>query len=113
MITSFLRTIIKFPKRMAARWNHRQIQRSHAASPVVAFGGVLDHKKIIHGGAVKLLALRDGLKSDEKNFNILYLVSSAQPPFAQDLVRLARRRGIPFVWNQNGVGYPAWAGKNS
>ena len=64
----------------------------------------------MHGGAVKLLSLRDALPTDEQCFNILYLVSSAQPEFAEDLVAACRRQGIKFLWNQNGVGYPGWAG---
>jgi glycosyltransferase involved in cell wall biosynthesis len=46
-------------------------------------------------------------------FNILYLVSSAQPPFADELARWARIRGIKVVWNQDGVAYPAWAGRHA
>jgi glycosyltransferase involved in cell wall biosynthesis len=44
------------------------------------------------------------------DFNLLYLVSSAPPKFALDLVDWAKERGVKFVWNQNGVGYPAWYG---
>ena len=40
-------------------------------------------------------------------------MSSAQPRFARDLVRVCRSRGIKFVWNQNGVGYPGWAGHDA
>src|SRR5262249_52923786 len=38
------------------------------------------------------------------------LGSTAMPPEAALLVRLARRRGAAFVWNQNGVAYPGWYG---
>lgn len=81
--------------------------------PVLAFGGVLDRGGLIHGGAVKLLHLREAFASDESAFNVLYLVSSSQPDFADDLVRRCRKLGIKFVWNQNGVGYPAWAGRRA
>jgi len=79
--------------------------------PVLGFGGLLDDGRLIHGGAVKLLTLRRAFPADESRFTILYLVSSALPPDPAALVELARSRGIRFVWNQNGVGYPGWAGR--
>ena len=42
--------------------------------------------------------------------NILYLVSSAVPKHAEVLIQYLKEKGIKFVWNQNGVAYPAWAG---
>lgn len=79
----------------------------------VAFGEVLDDGRPVHGGAVKLLSLRDGLPCDERCFSILYAVSSCPPLFAEPLFKLCRQLGIKIVWNQNGVGYPAWAGAES
>jgi len=79
----------------------------------LGFGGVLDDGRPVHGGAVKLLALRDGFDCGEGSFSILYAVSSSPPRFAEPLFRLCRSRGIKIVWNQNGVGYPAWAGGES
>jgi len=77
---------------------------------VVSFGGVLDDGRPVRGGAVKLLSLQRAFRRDEKDFNVLYLVSSAPPHFAEDLVAECRRKNITVVWNQNGVGYPGWAG---
>lgn len=68
---------------------------------------------IVHGGRVKLLHLQQRFPGDKDRFNILYLVSSGRPRFAPDLVRWAKRRGAKFVWNQNGVAYPAWAGDDT
>ena len=79
----------------------------------VGFGGVLDDGRPIHGGAVKLLTLRASFPSDETAFSILYAVSSSSPERAEPLFKLCRKKGIPIVWNQNGVGYPAWAGRES
>jgi glycosyltransferase involved in cell wall biosynthesis len=76
----------------------------------LGFGGVLDDGRPVHGGAVKLLALRNGFAGDEREFSILYAVSSSPPKFAEPLFKLCRERGIRIVWNQNGVAYPAWAG---
>ena len=79
----------------------------------VGFGGVLDDGRPVHGGAVKLLALRDSLPCDEREFSVLYAVSSSIPQCAEALFKLCRERGIKILWNQNGVGYPAWAGRES
>lgn len=64
------------------------------------------------GGAVKLNHLRDAFGESREQFNVLYLVSSVLHliPFPDELVAWARRRGIPVVWNQNGVAYPSWCG---
>ena len=102
--------VVGWSRRRAAQEKYGEIRRFDAAEAALGFGGVLDPDKFIHGGAVKLLSLRDGFRCDDFNCNILYLVSSAQPPFADELVRICRSRGIKFVWNQNGGGYPAWAG---
>lgn len=108
-----VRRILDAPARAANAKRLDALARNPSREPVVAFGGVLDGGGHIHGGAVKLLHLREGLSADEACFNILYLVSSAQPPFAADLVRHCKRAGIRFVWNQNGVAYPGWAGPES
>ena len=65
------------------------------------------------GGRVKLQHLQEAYPESPDAFNLLYLVSSAQPPFADELARWARRRGIKVVWNQDGVAYPAWAGRHA
>lgn len=112
-VKSLIRGMLDLPARAAHAKSLRALNRASAPDPVVSFGGVLDDRKIVHGGAVKLLHLRKALASDALTFNTLYLVSSAQPRFARDLVRACKERGIVFVWNQNGVGYPAWAGAES
>ena len=67
---------------------------------------------VVHGGRVKLRHLTELFPLAE-DFNLLYLVSSAPPKFAVDLVEWARARGVKFVWNQNGVAYPGWYGNRS
>jgi glycosyltransferase involved in cell wall biosynthesis len=44
------------------------------------------------------------------DFNLLYVGSTWLPRDLRALLWLARRRRIPVVLNQNGVGYPGWAG---
>ncbi len=65
---------------------------------------------VVHGGRVKLTHLDRVFPESAPAFNVLYLVSSAIPPHAGELVRFAKERGVKFVWNQNGVGFPGWAG---
>jgi len=104
------RSCFFFLQRLFFAWRRRKIECDTRSLPVLGIGDILNNKRCIHGGAVKLLALRDAFPLNEKKYNLLYLVSSAQPPCAQDLVIKARQAGVSFVWNQNGVGYPAWAG---
>jgi glycosyltransferase involved in cell wall biosynthesis len=65
---------------------------------------------VVIGGAVKFQLLNERLPNAPRDFNVLYLGSSSMPLDASALVRLARRRGARFVWNQNGVAYPGWYG---
>lgn len=65
---------------------------------------------IVHGGRVKLAHLGEIYPEQKTAFNILYLVSSSLPPCALEWVETCRQAGVKIVWNQNGVGYPAWAG---
>lgn len=110
MIRSIIRELLSFPERL-------RVRRSLASrdftlpkgTPVLNYGGVLAGGDLVAGGKVKLLHLRERWPETE-HFNILYLVSSAPPPHAIELVRWAKARGAKFVWNQNGVGFPAWAG---
>ncbi|MBJ7259014.1 MAG: glycosyltransferase family 4 protein [Chthoniobacterales bacterium] len=112
-LSNALRRVLDVPLRLRLAAAHSEIRRCGGSEPVLGFGGVLDGPGLIHGGAVKLLLLREAFRHDDKTFNILYLVSSAQPRFPEDLARLCRSPGIKFVWNQNGVGYPAWAGPDA
>ena len=65
--------------------------------------------KIIHGGKVKIRHLQKIFTENVNNYNLIYLVSSACPPMAEEWVRWAKSRGVKIIWNQDGVAYPAWA----
>lgn len=106
-----VRALCEYPIRRDVRARIQKIRRSEDL--VVGFGGVLDDGRPVRGGAVKLLHLRDHLPASEEAFSILYAVSSSLPECARDLFQHCRRAGIRIVWNQNGVGYPAWAGRES
>jgi glycosyltransferase involved in cell wall biosynthesis len=99
----------------AARRRHRAIARAGAVSsgrPEVSYG--FDHLpgpgEAAYGGLVKLQPLQKRYPNAPRDFNVLYLVSSFLPSDAHKLIELTRGHGASFVWNQNGVGYPAWAG---
>lgn len=64
----------------------------------------------LHGGMVKVEHLNRLFPDSPGACNLLYLISSRLPPAARWMVRLAQRKGIKVVWNQNGVAYPAWHG---
>jgi glycosyltransferase involved in cell wall biosynthesis len=112
-VRSAVRGALALPARLSHARRLSIIRRSDSQAPVLCFGGVLEGRRLIHGGAVKLIHLRDAFDSNEQSFNLLYLVSSAPPAFAEDLLNRCERLGIPLVWNQNGVAYPAWAGKDA
>ncbi len=107
-----VRGALALPARLSHARRLSAIRRRGGHAPIVSFGGALSGRRLIHGGAVKLTHLRDAFECNEESFNLLYLVSSAPPAFAEDLVKRCKRLGIPLVWNQNGVAYPAWAGND-
>ena len=65
---------------------------------------------VVYGGHVKFSLLDRSLPNAPRDFNLLYLGSSALPLEAQKLVELARQRGAAFAWNQNGTAYRGWYG---
>ncbi len=62
------------------------------------------------GGEIKLIPLKASYPEHLNDFNLIYLVSSALPPHAEEIVRLAKKQGALLVWNQNGVAYPGCYG---
>lgn len=67
-----------------------------------------DQDGVVHGGRVKLIHLAGKFPEHAGRCNILYLVSSAVPQYAEILIKHIKDRGGRVVWNQNGVAYPAW-----
>ena len=111
-IREAVRAAMDYPARHRAVASFAGLRRAAGGVPLVGFGGVLE-SGLVHGGAVKLLPLREKFGGPGSELNILYAVSSKQPRFAADLFAHCRERGIAIVWNQNGVGYPAWAGSET
>ncbi len=104
-------------RELPARLRFRRQLKNTALSPqrdrpVLNYGDAFtpDGAGLVHGGRVKLLHLAEDFPAASSDFNLLYLVSSAPPKFALELIEWAQRHGVKFVWNQNGVAYPAWYG---
>jgi glycosyltransferase involved in cell wall biosynthesis len=115
-----LRDALSTVRHQWQRLRHRRsLSRTQVSVPPdgirVSYGSILSHgtDRSVRGGRVKLLHLREVFPESPAAFNVLYLISSAQPPFVDELVRWARGRGIKVVWNQDGVAYPAWAGREA
>jgi glycosyltransferase involved in cell wall biosynthesis len=62
------------------------------------------------GGTAKFQKLATRYPNAPPGFNILYLGSSGLPRDLRPLLWLAQRRRVAVVVNQDGVGYPGWAG---
>ncbi len=62
------------------------------------------------GGTAKAQKLNERFPNSPTDFSIIYLGSTWLPRDLRPLLSLARRRRIPVVVNQDGVGYPGWAG---
>jgi len=98
--------------RQTDRWREIAATAPRADGVGVSYGweAPAGERKVVFGGAVKFHLLAQHLPNSPRDFNVLYLGSSSLPIEARTLVRLARRRGAAFVWNQNGVAYPGWYG---
>ena len=62
------------------------------------------------GGTAKAQKLNERFPNSPRDFSLLYLGSTWLPRDLRPLLHFARRRRIPVVVNQDGVGYPGWAG---
>lgn len=75
---------------------------------VTNLAGVLPRPgRIVHGGKVKLLHIREKFGESWRNFNIAYFASSGLPFAPQIWLKLYKFFGVKTVWNQNGLAYPA------
>ncbi|HXG77332.1 MAG TPA: glycosyltransferase family 4 protein [Gaiellaceae bacterium] len=101
--------------RAAARWGRLLATRPPRGDVRVFYG----HDRVpgpddaAAGGTAKMQRLATRFPNSPAGFNLLYLGSTWLPRDLRPLLRLARRRGIPVVLNQNGVAYPAWAGERA
>jgi glycosyltransferase involved in cell wall biosynthesis len=67
----------------------------------------------VAGGTAKFQRLATRFPNHPTDFSILYLGSTWLPRDLRPLLWHARRQRIPLIVNQNGVGYPGWAGEGT
>lgn len=102
--------MLEIPERRRFRRDLERIPHAlRRGLPALSYGEAIGGSGIVHGGRVKLLHLAEEFP-EAPDFNLLYLVSSAPPRFALELIEWAKSRGVKLAWNQNGVAYPAWYG---
>jgi len=87
----------------------RKIYFIKTLSQPYVFLGFQDYKN--RGGGVKLRNLSPFISSTNE-YNNLYLLSSSLPFAYKEMIKKAKKFGIKIIWNQNGIGFPAWAGPN-
>jgi glycosyltransferase involved in cell wall biosynthesis len=98
--------------RPAARWARLLVSRRPPAVVRVFYG----HDRVpapgerAAGGTAKAQKLNERFPNSPTDFSVLYLGSTWLPRDLRPLLAFARRRGIQVVVNQDGVGYPGWAG---
>jgi glycosyltransferase involved in cell wall biosynthesis len=101
--------------RAGARWARLLARRTPPADVRVFYG----HDRVpgpgerAAGGTVKMQKLAERFPNSPHAFSILYLGSTWLPRDLRPLLALAGRRSIPIVVNQDGVGYPGWAGERT
>jgi glycosyltransferase involved in cell wall biosynthesis len=104
--------------RAAARWARLLLSRGtrHRARGVRVFYG---HDRVpepgdpVAGGSAKIQRLAGRFPNRPDDFSIAYLGSNWVPRDLGLFLRYLRRRRIPLVVNQDGVGYPGWAGADT
>jgi glycosyltransferase involved in cell wall biosynthesis len=98
--------------RAGVRWARLVASRSRAPGVRVFYGHdvVPAPGERAAGGTAKMQKLAQAFPNTPVGFSVLYLGTTWLPRDLGPLVGLARRRGIPVVVNQDGVGYPGWAG---
>ena len=67
----------------------------------------------VSGGSAKIQRLGARFPNHPTGFSVVYLGSNWVPRDLDALLRLVGRRDVPLILNQDGVGYPAWAGRNT
>ena len=98
--------------RAALRWARLLLRRRSHPGLRVFYG----HDRVpgpgepVAGGTAKFQRLAARFPNRPVDFSVLYLGSTWLPRDLELLLRYAARRRIPIVLNQNGVGYPGWAG---
>ena len=98
--------------RAGLRWARLLLRPGKGSGLRVFYGHdrVPDPGEPVAGGTAKFQRLCVRFPNRPVDFTLLYLGSTWLPRDLEQLLRYASRRKIPVVLNQNGVGYPGWAG---
>ncbi len=101
--------------RAGSRWARLLATRSRAPGTRVFYGHDLvpGPGEPASGGTAKMQRLASRFANSPTDFTLLYLGSTWLPRDLRPLLWHAGRRRVPVVLNQNGVGYPAWAGEGT
>jgi glycosyltransferase involved in cell wall biosynthesis len=101
--------------RAAARWARLLAPRRPAPGLRVSYGHdhVPGRGESARGSTVVFQRLASVFPNCPADFTLLYLGSTWLPRDLRPLLWAARRRRASVVVNQNGVGYPAWAGERT
>ncbi len=104
------RAVVWHRDRKHVRAHYRRLHRADGGVAVYyGWPAMPGLDEVAHGGMVKMQHMQSMFPNARPEAcSTVYLVSSAPPPAAETLVRMARDRGIRVVLNQNGVAYPAW-----
>ena len=63
-----------------------------------------------YGGSVKLTYLAETFPHHFPAANLAYIVTSVGHPLHNEILEAAKRKGLKFIINHDGVAFPAWAG---
>lgn len=94
-------------KRAKELYNLRSIRFNSFSKPANVFIGFQNNKN--SGGGLKLRDLKE-FDSADNTYNALYLLSSSLPASFEEMIQKAKKANAKVIWNQNGIGFPAWAG---
>lgn len=98
--------------RRRARAMAARIETAPQGKPVLNYGrlDISSPARLPIGGQIKLIPLKEKFPENLNRFNLIYLVSSALPAHAEEIVASAKAKGAKLVWNQNGIAYPGCYG---